>query len=66
MFLRERFTKKTNKKDLTIEKEIKRNVNKLYTKWKGYDNCFNRWIDKCDIAIQKIIFQNHLQKKLIN
>ena len=43
--------KKTNKKDLTIEKEIKRNVNKLYTEWKGYDNFFNRWIDKCDIAI---------------
>ena len=49
------FTKKIyknkNKKDLRIEKEIKRNVNKLYPKRKGYDNSFNRWIGKYDIAI---------------
>ena len=24
--------------------------NKLYVKWKGYDNSFNSWIDKNDIV----------------
>ena len=23
--------------------------NKLYVKWKGYDNSFNSWIDKIDL-----------------
>ena len=29
-----------------IEKVIKRKGNKLYVKWKGYDNLLNSWIDK--------------------
>ena len=37
---------KTNKKELRIEKVIKRKGNKLYLKWKGYKNSFNSWIDK--------------------
>ena len=28
------------------EKVIKEKGNKLYAKWKGYDNSFNSWIDK--------------------
>ena len=28
---------------------IRRKGNKLYVKWKGYDNSFNSWIDKKDI-----------------
>ena len=32
---------KTNLKELRIEKVIKRKGNKLYVKWKGYDNSFN-------------------------
>ena len=31
-----------------IEKVIKRKGEKLYVKWKGYDNSFNSWIDKKD------------------
>ena len=31
-------------------KLIKRKDDKLYVKWKGYDNSFNSWIDKKDIA----------------
>ena len=27
---------------------IKKKGNKLYVKWKGYDNSFNGWIDKND------------------
>ena len=37
------------KKNLT-EKVIKRKGDKLYVKWKGYDNSFNSWIDKKDFA----------------
>ena len=29
-----------------IEKVLKRKGDKLYVKWKGYNNCFNSWIDK--------------------
>ena len=28
------------------EKVLKRKVDKLYVKWKGYDDTFNGWIDK--------------------
>ena len=38
--------KKQNKKEYRIEKVIKRKSNKLYVKWKGYNNSFNSWIDK--------------------
>ena len=45
----ERFTKenfKKNQKEFRIEKLIKRNGNKQYVKWKGYDISFNSCIDK--------------------
>ena len=29
-----------------IEKIIRKKVDKLYVKWKVYDNSFNSWIDK--------------------
>ena len=37
------------KKKFRIEKIIKRKSDKLYVKWKGYDNSFNKWINKKDI-----------------
>ena len=42
----EKELQKTNKKEFRIEKVIKRKGNKLYIKWKGYNNSFNSWIDK--------------------
>ena len=36
----------TNQKEFRIEKLIKRKGDKLYVNWKGYNNLFNRWIDK--------------------
>ena len=42
----EKELQKTNQKELRIEKVIKRKGNKLYVKWKGYNNLFNSWIDK--------------------
>ena len=41
---------KTNRNEFTIEKVIKRKGDKLYVKWKGYNNLLNSWINKKDIA----------------
>ena len=41
---------KTKQNEFRIEKVIKRKGDKLYVKWKGYDNSFNSWIDKKDIV----------------
>ena len=40
----------TNQQEFSIEKVIKRKGDKLYVKWKVYDNSFNSWIDKKDIV----------------
>ena len=45
----EKELQKTNQKEFRIEKVIKRKGNKLYVKWKGYNNYFNIWIDKNDL-----------------
>ena len=45
----EKELQKTDQKEFRIEKVIKKKGNKLYVKWKGYDNSFNSWIDKKDI-----------------
>ena len=42
----EKEMQKTNQKEFIIEKVIKRKGDKLYVKWKGYDNSFNSWIGK--------------------
>ena len=35
---------------------MKRKVDKLYVKWKGYNNFFNSWIDKKDTASMREFF----------
>ena len=42
----EKELQKTNQKEFRKEKVIKKKGNKLYVKWKGYDNSLNSWIDK--------------------
>ena len=42
----EKELQKTNQKEFGIEKATKRKGNKLYVKWKGYDNYFDTWIAK--------------------
>ena len=32
-----------------IEQVLKRKSDKFYVKWKGYDHCFNSWIDKKEL-----------------
>ena len=41
---------KTNQEEFRIEKVIRRKGNKLYVKWKGYNNSFNSWIDKASLV----------------
>ena len=43
------YEQKTNQKEFRIEKILKRKGDKLYVKWKGYDNSFNSWINKKDL-----------------
>ena len=41
--------KKTSQEKFRIEKILKRKGDKLYVKWKGYDNSFNSWVNKKDL-----------------
>ena len=40
----EKELQKTNQEEFTTEKVIKRKGDKIYVKWKGYDNSSNSWI----------------------
>ena len=46
----EKELQKTNEEEFRIEKVIRRKGDKLYVKWKGYDNSFNSWIDKASLV----------------
>ena len=40
-----------NQKEFRVEKTIKKKIDKLYVKLKGYDNFFTSCIDKKDVII---------------
>ena len=44
-----KYCKRLIKKNLELKKATRRKRNKLYVKWKGYNNSFNSWIDKKDL-----------------
>ena len=46
----EKELQKIDQREFRIEKVIEKRGDKLYVKWKGYDNSFNSWIDKNDLA----------------
>ena len=46
----EKELQKTSQEKFRIEKVIKRKDDKLYVKWKGYDNSFHSWVNKKDIV----------------
>ena len=50
----EKELQKTSQKEFRIEKVLKRKGDKLYVKWKGYDNRFNSWIDKKDLVASNV------------
>ena len=50
----EKRLQKSNEKEFRIEKVLKRKVDKLYVKWKEYDNHFNSWIDKKDLVASNV------------
>ena len=56
----EKELQKTNQNKFRIEKVIKRKGNKLYVKWKGYNNSFNSCIDKKDL-IKGVSTFHHLE-----
>ena len=49
MFYEKELQKKKNQTRFRIENVIKSKSDKLYFKWKGYDNSFNSWIDTTDV-----------------
>ena len=46
----EKELEKKNQEEFRIKKVIKKKGNKLYVKWKRYDNSFNSWIDKKELV----------------
>ena len=46
----EKELQKINEKEFRIEKLIERKGDKLFVKWKVYDNSFNSWIEKKDVV----------------
>ena len=46
----EKDLQKIGQQEFRIENVIKKKGDKLYAKWKGYDNSFNSWIDKKDLV----------------
>ena len=45
----EKELQKTSKEKFWIKKILKRKGDKLYVRWKGYDDLINSWIDKKDL-----------------
>ena len=50
----EKEMQKTSQKEFRIEKLPKRKADKLYVKWKRYNNRFNSWIDKKDLVATNV------------
>ena len=46
----EKELQRTNQKEFRIEKVVRRKGDKLYVKWRGYDNSVNSWIDKASLV----------------
>ena len=49
-FFSEKELQKINQQKFRIEKVIKSKDDKIYVKWKGYDNSFDSWIGKKDLV----------------
>ena len=47
--------KQANQEKFRIEKVLKRKRDKLYAKWKVYDNRFNSWINKKNLEWTSLV-----------
>ena len=56
---------KNNSEVYDIEKIVKKNRNMYLTKWRGYSDDFNSWIDKDDVVKihEYVIFKYAISKK---
>ena len=50
----EKELQKTSQEKFRIGRVLKRKGDKLYVKWKVYDNHFNSWIDKKDLVASNV------------
>ena len=57
----EKVLQKTSQEKFRIENVLKRKGDKLYVKWKGYDNRFNSWIDKKDLEWNFLNERSHIK-----
>ena len=53
---------KINQTESGVENIIKKKGDKLYVKWKGYDNSFNNWIDKKMLYSQLVKMSQYFPK----
>ena len=56
----EKELQKTNPKEFRVQKVIRRKGDKLYVKWKGYDNSINSWINKKDSINQRVFSRTEI------
>ena len=64
----EKELQKQSQKESRVEIVIKRKNEKLYVKWKSYDNLFNSWIYEKDSVIQMSYFSEpytHSKNKIV-
>ena len=52
---------KSNQKDFRVEKVMKIKGDKLFVKWKGYNNSFNSQIDEKDMKCVSIFLNQELK-----
>ena len=58
----EKELQKTSQEKFRIEKVIKRMGDKLYVKWRGYNNSFNSWINKQGLVWNESIFSKPFRR----
>ena len=60
----EKELQKIDQQKFRMKKVIKKKGDKIYVKWKGYDNSFNSWINKKVITFVDVI--NFLMETLVS
>ena len=61
-YFTKRIAKNQIKKEFGVKKVLKRKGDKLYVKWKSYDNSFDSWINKKDSINESIFSKSEICK----